>query len=80
MTYIGDTELDSFTDAIEETSNTLINRIVLDIINTSNYILETSNILVNTKSNVAIPNQINLDAGPLSDTLQEIITDTAGHH
>lgn len=29
-------------------------------------------------SNIVIANQINLDAGPLSDALQEIITDAAG--
>ena len=74
MTYIGATGLDTFTDAID----TLSSSIAIDILNTSNYILETSNILVKTKSNVAIANQINLDAGPLTDALQEIITDSAG--
>ena len=74
MTYIGATGVNTFQDEID----TLSSSIAIDIINTSNYILETSNILVNTKSNVAIANQINLDAGPLSDALQEIITDAAG--
>ena len=68
MTYIGATGLDSFTDAID----TLSASISIDIINTSNYILETSNILVNTKSNVAIANQINLDAGPLTEPYKRL--------
>jgi hypothetical protein len=74
MSYIGATGLDTFTDAID----TLSSSFAIDILNTSNYILETSNILVNTKTNAVIANTINLDAGPLSDALQEIITDAAG--
>ena len=65
MGYVGATGLDTFTDAID----TLSSSIAIDIINTSNYILETSNILVKTKSKVSIANQINLDAGPLTDAL-----------
>jgi hypothetical protein len=43
---------------------------------TGEYIWEE--LLENTTSNVIIANNINLDAGPLSDALQDIITDAAG--
>ena len=46
MSYIGALGLDTFDDAIEDTSNILVNRIVSDINYTSNYVLATSNILV----------------------------------
>jgi hypothetical protein len=45
MSYIGTLGLDTFDDELEDTSNTLVNRIVYDINNTSNYVLTTSNIL-----------------------------------
>jgi hypothetical protein len=43
---------------------------------TGEYIWEE--LLENTTSNVIIANNINLDAGPLSDAVQQIITDSAG--
>ena len=43
---------------------------------TGEYIWEE--LLENTTSNVIISNHINLDAGPLTDAAQQIITDTAG--
>ena len=43
---------------------------------TGEYIWEE--LLENTTSNVIIANHINLDAGPLSDAAQQIITDAAG--
>ena len=44
--YIGALGLETFDDAIESVSNTLVARIVSDITNTSNYVLTTSNILI----------------------------------
>ena len=44
--YIGALGLETFDDAIEDASNTLVKRIVADINYTSNYVLATSNILV----------------------------------
>jgi len=50
MSYIGATGLNEIDDliasSIEDASNTLVNRIVYDINNTSNYVWTTSNILV----------------------------------
>ena len=46
MRYIGALGVNTFDDEIEDASNTLVNRIVLDINNTSNYVWTTSNILV----------------------------------
>jgi hypothetical protein len=53
--YIGTLGLETFDDAIEDASNTLVNRIVYDINNTINYVLTTRNILatrINDTSNV----------------------------
>ena len=44
--YVGALGLNTFDDEIEDASNILVNRIVSDINNTSNYVLATSNILV----------------------------------
>jgi hypothetical protein len=55
MSYIGALGLETFDDAIEDTSNTLVNRIVYDINNTNNYVWTTSNVLatrINDTSNV----------------------------
>ena len=46
MSYIGALGVNTFDDEIEDASNILVNRIVSDINNTSNYVLATSNILV----------------------------------
>ena len=57
MSYIGALGVNTFDDEIEDASNTLVDRIVSDINNTSNYVLATSNILatrINDTSNVLI--------------------------
>ena len=64
--YIGALGLETFDDAIEDASNTLVKRIVADINYTSNYVLTTSNILV-TRIN------------DTSNVLVQRITDEVGH-
>ena len=54
MSYIGALGVNTFDDDIEDVSNTLVDRIVSDINDTSNYVWTTSNILatrINDKSN-----------------------------
>jgi hypothetical protein len=46
MTWIGTLGLNTFNNEIEDINNTLVNRIVSDINDTSNYVLATSNIFV----------------------------------
>ena len=45
MSYIGALGVNTFDDEIEDVSNILVDRIVSDINDTSNYVLTTSNIL-----------------------------------
>jgi hypothetical protein len=44
MSYIGALGVNTFDDEIEDVSNTIVNRIVLDINDTSNYVWTTSDI------------------------------------
>ena len=70
MSYIGATGLNEIDDliasSIEDASNTLVNRIVYDINNTSNYVWTTSNILVGCIRDT-------------SNVLVQRITDEVGH-
>ena len=53
MSYIGALGVNTFDDEIEDASNILVNRIVSDINNTSNYVLATSNILATRIDNTS---------------------------
>ena len=66
MSYIGALGVNTFDDEIEDTSNILVNRIVYDINNTSNYVWTTSNILVGCIRDT-------------SNVLVQRITDEVGH-
>ena len=64
--YIGALGVNTFDDELEDASNTLVNRIVYDINNTSNYVWTTSNILVGCIRDT-------------SNVLVQRITDEVGH-
>ena len=77
--YIGALGLETFDDAIESVSNTLVNRIVSDINYTSNYVWSTSNILatrINDTSNV-LATRIN-DTSNVLATRMKVLEGTEG--